>query len=92
VRVAGSDMAFADAAAAAYLARVSLSATGSYATPKLEWDRIRGVGRPFYDFAYGAAVTEVVIDSLTGEHRILRTDILHDTGASLNPALDLGQI
>ena len=92
VRVAGADMAFADAAAAAYLARVSLSATGFYATPKLEWDRIRGVGRPFYYFAYGAAVTEVVIDSLTGEHRILRTDILHDTGASLNPALDLGQI
>ncbi|NCM97199.1 MAG: xanthine dehydrogenase molybdopterin binding subunit, partial [Rhodobacterales bacterium] len=71
VRVAGADMAFADAAAAAYLARVSLSATGFYATPKLEWDRIRGVGRPFYYFAYGAAVTEVVIDSLTGEHRIL---------------------
>ena len=92
VRVAGADMAFADAAAAAYLARVSLSATGFYATPKLEWDRIRGVGRPFYYFAYGAAVTEVVIDSLTGEHRILRTDILHDTGASLNPALDIGQI
>ena len=92
VRLAGADMAFADAAAAAYLARVSLSATGFYATPKLEWDRIRGVGRPFYYFAYGAAVTEVVIDSLTGEHRILRTDILHDTGASLNPALDLGQI
>ena len=92
VRVAGADMAFADVAAAAWQARVSLSATGFYATPKLEWDRIRGVGRPFYYFAYGAAVTEVVIDSLTGEHRILRTDILHDTGASLNPALDLGQI
>ncbi|MDP2739235.1 MAG: xanthine dehydrogenase molybdopterin binding subunit [Pseudorhodobacter sp.] len=92
VRVAGADMAFADAAAAAYLARVSLSATGFYATPKLEWDRIRGVGRPFYYFAYGAAVTEVVIDRLTGENRILRTDILHDAGASLNPALDIGQI
>ena len=92
VRLAGVDMAFAEVAAAAWQARVSLSATGFYATPKLEWDRIRGVGRPFYYFAYGAAVTEVVIDSLTGEHRILRTDILHDTGASLNPALDLGQI
>jgi len=92
VRLAGVDMAFAEVAAAAWQARVSLSATGFYATPKLEWDRIRGVGRPFYYFAYGAAVTEVVIDSLTGEHRILRTDILHDTGASLNPALDIGQI
>ncbi|MDP3959108.1 MAG: xanthine dehydrogenase molybdopterin binding subunit [Pseudorhodobacter sp.] len=92
VRVAGVDMAFAEVVALAYQARVSLSATGFYATPKLEWDRLRGVGRPFYYFAYGAAVTEVVIDSLTGEHRLLRTDILHDSGTSLNPALDIGQI
>jgi len=92
VRVAGVDMAFAEAAAAAYAGRVSLSATGFYATPDLAWDRIGGVGRPFYYFAYGAAVTEVVIDTLTGEHRILRTDILHDSGTSLNPALDIGQI
>ncbi|MEM6387735.1 MAG: xanthine dehydrogenase molybdopterin binding subunit [Pseudomonadota bacterium] len=76
----------------AYMARVSLSATGFYKTPKLEWDRIRGTGRPFYYFAYGVAATEVVIDTLTGENRILRADILHDCGASLNPALDVGQI
>jgi xanthine dehydrogenase large subunit len=78
--------------AAPIWARVSLSATGFYRTPGLNWDRIRGQGRPFFYFAYGAAVTEVVIDTLTGENRILRADILHDVGASLNPALDIGQI
>jgi xanthine dehydrogenase large subunit len=92
VIVGGAEMTFADAAARAYQARVSLSATGFYATPKLSWDRKAGRGRPFYYFAYGAAVTEVVIDTLTGENRILRADILHDAGASLNPALDIGQI
>ena len=76
----------------AYMARISLSSTGFYKTPKLEWDRIKGKGRPFYYFAYGVAATEVVIDTLTGENRILRADILHDCGASLNPALDIGQI
>jgi len=83
---------FAAAAQLAYAARVSLSATGFYATPKVEWDRIKGHGRPFFYFAYGAALTEVVIDTLTGENRILRADLLHDAGASLNPALDIGQI
>jgi xanthine dehydrogenase large subunit len=92
VRVAGADYSFADVAAMAYQARLSLSSTGYYRTPKIVWDRVRGMGRPFFYFAYGAAVTEVVIDTLTGENRILRTDILHDTGASLNPALDIGQI
>jgi hypothetical protein len=53
---------------------------------------VRGRGRPFFYFAYGAAVTEVVIDTLTGENRILRADLLHDTGTSLNPALDIGQV
>lgn len=76
----------------AYQARISLSSTGFYATPKINWDRIKGQGRPFLYFAYGAAVTEVVIDTLTGENRILRADILHDTGNSLNPALDIGQV
>jgi xanthine dehydrogenase large subunit len=85
-------MSFAEAAALTYQARVSLSATGFYSTPKIVWDRIRGTGRPFLYFAYGAAVTEVVIDTLTGENRILRTDILHDSGTSLNPAIDIGQI
>ncbi|WP_372840702.1 xanthine dehydrogenase molybdopterin binding subunit [Phaeovulum sp.] len=83
---------FAEAVASAYQARISLSATGFYATPDLAWDRKAGRGRPFYYFAYGAAVSEVVIDTLSGENRILRTDILHDVGASLNPAIDIGQI
>ncbi len=83
---------FAEAAAIAYQGRISLSATGFYKTPKIEWDRIKGRGRPFFYFAYGASVTEVAIDTLTGENRILRTDILHDAGASLNPALDIGQV
>lgn len=92
VRVAGEVYGFAQVAAWAYQARISLSSTGFYATPKIVWDRVRGHGRPFFYFAYGAAVTEVVIDTLTGENRILRADVLHDTGSSLNPALDLGQI
>ena len=92
VLVGGESISFAEAAKRAYEGRVSLSATGFYKTPKVAWDRIKGQGRPFFYFAYGAAVTEVVIDRLTGENRILRTDILHDTGASLNPAIDIGQI
>lgn len=92
VRVGGKDMSFAEAAMLAYQARVSLSAAGFYKTPDLAWDRVKGQGRPFFYFAQGAAVTEVVIDTLTGENRILRCDILHDAGDSLNPALDLGQI
>ncbi|RED14057.1 xanthine dehydrogenase molybdopterin binding subunit [Pontivivens insulae] len=86
------DMSWEDLIALAYATRISLSATGYYATPKIAWDRVAGKGRPFFYFAYGAAVTEVVIDTLTGENRILRTDILHDCGKSLNPALDIGQI
>ena len=92
VEVAGASYTFAEAALACYQARVSLSATGYYKTPKVSWDRVKGHGRAFYYFAYGAACTEVVIDTLTGENRILRADILHDVGASLNPALDIGQI
>ncbi|MDO8884304.1 xanthine dehydrogenase molybdopterin binding subunit [Pseudotabrizicola sp.] len=92
VRVGGEAYDFARVAMWAYQARVSLSSTGFYATPKLQWDRKAGKGRPFLYFAYGAAVTEVVIDTLTGENRILRADLLHDTGSSLNSALDIGQI
>jgi xanthine dehydrogenase large subunit len=92
VFVGDAQMSFAEAAQTAYLNRVSLSATGFYKTPDLAWDRIKGTGTPFFYFAQGAAVTEVVIDTLTGENRILRTDILHDAGASLNPALDIGQV
>ena len=92
VSAGGETMPFAKAAQRAYEARVSLSATGFYKTPKIRWDRVRGQGRPFLYFAYGASISEVLIDRLTGENRILRTDILHDCGTSLNPALDRGQI
>ena len=92
VEIAGNTISFADAAKLCYEARVSLSSTGFYKTPDLAWDRIKGKGRPFYYFAYGAAVTEVVIDTLTGENRILRADLLHDAGSSLNPVLDIGQV
>ena len=92
MRVGGETYSFAQVAQMTYEARVSLSATGYYRTPKLSWDRIKGQGRPFFYFAYGAAVSEVAVDTLTGEYRILRTDILHDAGRSLNPAIDIGQI
>jgi xanthine dehydrogenase large subunit len=92
VRAGGAQMSFAEAVKACYLGRISLSATGFYATPKIHWDKTRSRGRPFYYYAYGAAVTEVATDLLTGENRILRTDILHDVGRSLNPAIDIGQI
>jgi len=92
VFVGTEELTWEQAVAATYQGRVSLSATGFYATPKITWDRVKGFGRPFFYFAYGASVTEVVIDTLTGEYRILRADILHDCGASLNPALDVGQI
>ena len=74
------------------MGRVSLSATGFYRTPKIWYDRETARGRPFLYFAYGAAVAEVEIDTLTGENRIRRVDILHDAGRSLNPAIDIGQI
>jgi xanthine dehydrogenase large subunit len=92
VRVGGESYPWERVVSWAWQARVSLSSTGFYATPGIVWDRAQGRGRPFLYFAYGAAVSEVVIDSLTGEHRILRADLLHDTGASLNPALDIGQV
>ena len=92
VRFGAQEMTFDQLAKAAYLARVPLSATGFYATPKISWDRAAGRGRPFYYFAYGAAVSEAVIDTLTGENRLSRVDVLHDVGKSLNPALDLGQV
>lgn len=92
IRVRDSEIAFETAIRDAYLARVPLSATGYYATPKIGWDAATGEGRPFFYFAYGAAVSEAAIDTLTGENRILRVDILHDVGKSLNPAIDLGQV
>ena len=83
---------FADVVDGAYHARVPLSATGFYATPKIHYDRRTLSGRPFFYYAYGAACAEVAIDTLTGEHRLLAVDILHDVGRSLNPAIDRGQI
>ena len=76
----------------AYLNRVPLSSSGFYATPKIHFDKKNFTGRPFLYFAYGAAVSEVLIDTLTGENKILRTDILHDAGKAINPAIELGQI
>ncbi|WP_404402619.1 xanthine dehydrogenase molybdopterin binding subunit [Pelagibacterium halotolerans] len=76
----------------AYLARVQLSAAGFYKTPDIHWDRAAGKGKPFFYFAYGAACSEVVVDTLTGEYMVERVDILHDVGRSLNPAIDMGQI
>jgi xanthine dehydrogenase large subunit len=92
VHIGPTTLPFAKAAQLCYQNRVSLSAAGFYRTPDLSWDRIKGQGRPFYYFAYGAALTEVVLDTLTGENRILRADLLHDCGSSLNPALDIGQV
>ena len=92
VRIGNQVMAFRKLVYEAYMARVQLSATGFYRTPKIDYDREAARGRPFYYFAYGAAVSEVAIDTLTGENRVLRVDILHDAGRSLNPAIDLGQI
>ncbi|MGG6429065.1 xanthine dehydrogenase molybdopterin binding subunit [Acetobacter ghanensis] len=83
---------FATLVNAAYMARISLSSTGFYKTPKISWDGATGRGRPFYYFAYGAACAEVLVDLLTGENRIERVDILHDAGQSLNPDIDIGQI
>ncbi|MFM1989129.1 MAG: hypothetical protein RJA99_2086 [Pseudomonadota bacterium] len=82
----------AELARRAYMARVSLSAQGFYRTPEIHWDAAAFRGRPFFYFAYGAAVVEVAVDTLTGEHRMLAVDIVHDVGTSLNPAIDVGQI
>ena len=92
VRIGSEEIPFADLVKAAYNARVSLSSTGFYKTPKIHWDRATGRGRPFYYFGYGAAASEVTVDLLTGEYRVDRVDILHDVGRSLNPAIDIGQI
>jgi len=92
VHIGDERLAFSDFVDLAYMARIQLSATGFYKTPKIHWDRAAGKGHPFYYFAYGAAVSEVVIDTLTGEYRVDRVDILHDVGKSLNPVIDIGQV
>src|SRR5262249_54968180 len=85
-------LGFAELAHRGWWQRVSLSATGFYRTPKIHWDQATMTGRPFFYFAYGAAAAEVAIDTLTGEYRVLRADLIHDVGRSLNPAIDRGQI
>jgi xanthine dehydrogenase large subunit len=85
-------IAFGNVVEAAYMQRISLFAQGYYRTPEIHYDRTTGQGRPFYYFAYGAAATEVEVDGLTGEYRILRTDILQDVGESLSPLIDRGQV
>jgi len=92
VHVAGKTLPFAEFVNTAYMARVQLWSDGFYATPGLHWDRTTMTGRPFFYFAYGAAVSEVLVDTLTGEWKLLRADLLHDVGRSLNPAIDIGQI
>ncbi len=83
---------FTDVVKLAYANRIQLWSDGFYRTPKIHYDKTTLTGRPFYYFAYGAACTEVAIDTLTGESRVLRVDILHDVGTSINPAIDIGQI
>ncbi len=92
VQIGNKKISFDEFIHSAYMARVQLSAAGFYKTPDIHWDRDAGKGRPFYYFAYGASVSEVSIDTLTGEYQIDRADILHDVGKSLNPAIDIGQI
>ena len=92
VEVNGKSLPFSAVVAQGYLDRVQLWSDGFYATPGLSWDKDKMFGRPFFYFAYGAAVSEVVVDTLTGEWKLLRADILHDAGKSLNPAIDIGQI
>ncbi|TAL74722.1 MAG: xanthine dehydrogenase molybdopterin binding subunit [Burkholderiaceae bacterium] len=92
VHVGGKTLPFSAVVAQAYLDSIQLWSDGFYATPGLSWDTNTMQGNPFYYFAYGAAVSEVVVDTLTGEWKLLRADILHDAGKSLNPAVDIGQI
>ena len=92
VFVAGQALRFGEVVAKAYLARVQLWSDGFYATPGLHWDPKTMNGHPFSYYAYGAAVSEVVVDTLTGEWKLLRADALYDAGNSLNPAIDLGQV
>ncbi|MCP3713857.1 xanthine dehydrogenase molybdopterin binding subunit [Paraburkholderia sp. CNPSo 3281] len=92
VRANGKAIAFGEFVELAYMKRVQLWSDGFYATPKVHWDARTLTGHPFYYFAYGAAVSEVVVDTLTGEWKLVRADVLHDAGQSINPAIDLGQV
>jgi len=92
IRAGRQFVPFGELATSCWMNRVQLSAAGFYKTPKIHWDRATGRGHPFYYFAYGAAVSEVTIDTLTGEYLVDRVDVLHDVGRSLNPAIDIGQV
>jgi xanthine dehydrogenase large subunit len=92
VFIGNESLSFTELTKKCVLARVQLSEAGYYRTPKITWNRATATGRPFFYFAYGAACSEVIVDTLTGENRLLRADILHDVGKSLNPAIDIGQI
>lgn len=92
VRIGSQTVPFATLIQQAYEARVQLWSDGFYATPKLHWDSSKLKGRPFFYYAYGASVSEVLIDTLTGESKLLRADLLHDAGNAINPAIDIGQI
>jgi xanthine dehydrogenase large subunit len=92
VFIGNESVAFPEFLRQAYFARISLSSTGYYRTPKIHWDKEHGKGRPFFYFSYGAACSEVLLDTTTGEMRVTRVDIVHDVGKSLNPAVDIGQI
>jgi xanthine dehydrogenase molybdopterin binding subunit len=83
---------FAEAMPQMIMRQVSLSSTGYYRTPGIKWDKIKGWGKPFHYFAFGMAVSEVLVDVLTGAVKILRADILHDVGDSINPGIDIGQV
>ena len=87
-----STRSFDEVVKTAYANRIQLWSDGFYRTPKIHYDKVTLTGRPFYYFSYGAACSEVAIDTLTGESRLLKVDILHDVGTSLNPAIDIGQI
>jgi xanthine dehydrogenase large subunit len=91
-RHGGESVPFRELVLRAYLKQISLSTTGFYRTPDIHYDLAAGRGKPFHYFAYGAAVTEVEVNGLTGEHRMRRVDILHDVGDSLVPTIDVGQI
>jgi xanthine dehydrogenase large subunit len=92
VMAGSTELSFAQLVQLAWLDRVKLWASGFYRTPRIHYDRATFSGRPFFYYAYGAAVAEVIVDTLTGEYRVTRVDILHDCGDSLNPAMDIGQV